>query len=228
MEIIVKTIPEKKEDNETTLKIKNIIDDRNKIISKRFEMSPLDIQMNLYYSTSELISKVGSHDERLGVFSGYKDYEDVISIAHPLAIEPIFADNLYRQVGIMIDYTLIKMYMCKKYYPQATNFKLYYKYVSDVVAKITSGNFLKSSIEFDIKHFSDFKKYKKEQELSMALYVMLEKSGLDFIYDNLDLFMKDCDIKKSLMTIYKKEFKELVGLYQKQIIDIEKKLKLVR
>ena len=213
MEITIETIPEKKEDEETNFKVRNIVEDRNKAIAKKFGIEPFDVKVNLYYSTSKLVERVGTHDERLGIFSGYVDYEDIINIAHPKAISPIFGDNLDRQIGVMVDYTLIKMYLCKRFYPEASMFKLYYKYLSDIIARVISGNFVKDWIEYEILNYSENNRYKKDVELYMGLYVMLEKSGNDFIYSNLDIFYEDCNIRKSIMRIYRKEFKELVGLY---------------
>jgi len=118
--------------------------------------------------------------------------------------------------------------MCKVFYPTADKFKRYHMFLSEGLAKITSGNFQQKSIEFLIKQFSDFKKFKKDEEVLMTFYVMMQKSGTDFIYSHLSTFEKEKDIKKSLMTIYKKEFKELIGLYQKEMIETEKKLKAVR
>ncbi|MFW6285761.1 MAG: hypothetical protein ACOC16_01160 [Nanoarchaeota archaeon] len=228
MGITIKTIPEKKEDKETNFKVRNIVEDRNKIIAKKFNIEPLDVNVHLYYVTSQLVSKVGSHDERLGVFSGYVDYEDVINIAHPIAIKPIFSENLDKQLSIMIDYTLLKMYLCKIYYPKEEDFKLYYKYLSDVIAKLISGNYVTSWIEYEILKYNENLRYKKDLELLMILYVMLEKSGYDFIYSNLDTFFKDCNIKKSIMKIYKKDYKELINLYKKEKLQEQKELKKVK
>ncbi len=226
MNIEIETIPEKRYDADVNVRVKGIIEDRNKAISKRFGVEPRDVGVKLYYSTTELVSKVGTHDARLGVFSGYVDYEDSIIIAHPVAISPIFGENLYKQIGIMGDYTLTKFYMCQIFYPEPSKYRLYYKYFTDVLARIISGNFQKTSIEFLIKNFSEYKKYTKDEEIFMALYVMFEKSGVDFIFDNLKTFVEDCDVKKSLMKIYKREFKEMVELYKKEIIDIEKLKKI--
>ena len=227
-EVKIVTIPEKKDDEATNKKVKAIVEERNVAIAKKFGVEPFDVEVDLFYNTSQLVSKVGSHDERLGVFSGYKDYEDIINIGHPIAIAPIFGENIDKQLYVMADYSLTKMYLCKVFYPEGSPYKLYYRYLSEVVARLTSGNFLKNSVEYDIKNYSDFKKYKKDIELYMALYVMLEKSGSDFIFENLKTFFEDCDIKKSLMKIYKKEFKELVGLYQKEMIAKDKEIKKIR
>ncbi len=229
MEIKIVTLPEKKEDLEVSEKVKKIVEDRNLVISKRFKTEPKDVTVNLNFSVDGLRSKVNATgDNRLGIFSGYVDYTDEIEIAHPIGIEPIFGENLYKQISIMVDYTLTKMYLCKIYYPNPDNFMRYYMYFSDAFARITSGNFQKDSIDFLIRQYSDFKKYTKDEEIKMVLLVMLEKSGIDFIYDNLNVMFEDCNIKKSLMKIYKKDFKELVGIYQKELIETDKKLKQVR
>lgn len=228
MEIIIETLPSSKVEKDVDAKMLQIVKDRNLAIAKKFGVEPYDVKVNLYYNTSQLVSKVGTHDARLGVFSGYVDYEDCIHIAHPTAIGPIFGDNITKQLVIMADYTLIKMYLCKVFYPNQESYKLYYKYLSESLAKLISGNFVKSSIEFEIKGYSEFKSYKKDVELNLALYVMLEKSGVDFLYFNMKVFFEDCDIRRSLMRIYKKEYKELVGLYQKEKFDEKKELKKVR
>ena len=223
----IETFPSHKEDLDVNKKIEAVLKDRNKVISKRFGVEEKEVGVELYYSTSQVVSKVGSHDERLGVFSGYKDYENSIVIAHPTAISPIFGDNIDKQISIMVDYCLIKFYLCKVYYPEVSDYKLFYKHFSAALSKVTSGNFQKGSLDFSIKQFSEHKRYKKDEEIMLSLYVMLEKSGVDFIYSNLKVFMEDCDIKKSLMKVYKKEFKELIGLYKKELDDIDKKLKKV-
>lgn len=228
MAVKIVTIPEKKEDKATNEKVQAIVEERNKAIAKKFGVAPLDVEVDLYYSTSALVAKVGSHDERLGVFSGYNDYEDIINIAHPLPIAPIFGDNLDKQIYIMVDYTLYKMYLCKIFFPEQSNYKLYYKYLSDVASRILSGNFVKNTIEYEIKNFDEFKKNKKDIELYLALYVMLEKSGVDFIVENLKIIFEDCDIKKSVMKIYKKEYKELIKIYQKEKFDEKKEVRRVR
>ena len=231
MSIKIINLPEKKQNTDVDTKITQIVDDRNKVIAKRFNLKPRDITVNLHYKVDNLKKKVNlTGDNTLGVFAGYVDGLDSIEVAHPVAVEPIFVnyENLYKQFGIYIDYCLIKLYMCKKYYPEIQDFKRYHMFLTEGLAKITSGNFQKTSVEFLIKQYSDFKKFKKDEEVIMTFFVMIEKSGLDFIYSHLDTFEKDKDIKKSIMTIYKKEFKELIGLYQKEMIETEKKLKAVR
>ena len=227
MNIEIRNIPEKKSDEVVDLRIKAIVEDRNRVIAKRFGVEPRDIVVNLFYSTIALVAKVGSVHEKLGIFSGYVDYEDAINIGHPIAISPIFGNNLYKQVGIMIDYTLIKLYMCKVFYPNREGYKLFYKHFTDSLAKITSGNFQKTSVEFIIKNYNADKSYKKDEEAMMVLYVMLEKSGLDFVYENLKVFVEDCNIRKSVMTIFRKDISELIKLYQREMLETEKKLKKV-
>jgi hypothetical protein len=117
--------------------------------------------------------------------------------------------------------------MCQIYYPTPEKYALFFRNFTNILAKVTSGNFQKVGIDFLIKNYSDFKKYKKDEEMLLSLYIMLEKSGISFIFDNLNTFVEDKDVKKSLMKIYKKEFKELVGFYQKEMLDTAKKLKKV-
>lgn len=227
MVINVTTIPESKEDNDYSKKIGAIVEDRNRSIAKRFGVEARDVGVNLYYSADSLRSKINFNGEGLGIYCGYKDGEDVINLVHPNMISTIFGDNLDKQILIMIDYTLVKLYMCKIYYPEKSNFKLFYMYLSDSLARIVSGNFNKESVEFNIKHFSEFKRYKKDEELMMTFFVMSEKASIDFIFQHLNTIVEDENIKKSLMKVYKKEFKELIGLYQKEMIALEKKLKKV-
>jgi hypothetical protein len=227
MNIKVVTIPENKEDKNISEKIRAIVEDRNKSIAKSFGVEPRDIGVNLYYSADKLRSRIDANGDALGIYCGYKDGEDDIGIVHPNMISTIFGDNLDRQLVIMVDYTLVLLYMCQIYYPQKSDFKLYYKYLSDSLARIVSGNYNKASVEFNIKHFTDFKKYKKDEELMMAFYVMSQKGSLDFIFEYLNKIVEDLDIKKSIMRIYKKEFKELISLYQKEMIVEEKKLKKI-
>ncbi|MDA3855817.1 MAG: hypothetical protein PF569_06140 [Candidatus Woesearchaeota archaeon] len=223
----ITTIPSQKEELKVNEKIEAVLLDRNKVIAKRFGVEPEVVDVELYYNTSQLVSKVGSHDQRLGVFSGYIDYQNYICLAHPTAVGPIFGENIDKQISIMTDYCLIKLYLCKNYYPNPVDYNLFYKHFSNALSKITSGNFQKAGINFMIKNYSEHKMYKKDEEILLSLYVMLEKSGVDFIYENLKVFMEDCNIKKSLMKVYKKEFKELVGLYKKELDDVEKKMKKV-
>ena len=75
-----------------------------------------------------------------------------------------------------------------------------------------------------MKTFVEGKRYTKDKELLMVLYIMLEKSGIDFIFDHLDKMVKDCDIKKTVFSIYKKSIWDLVNPYQKELKEEERKL----
>lgn len=226
MNVKVITHPQKKEELNINKKIEQIVQERSKAIANELKTEVVDIEVNLYADGSAVASKVGrTSDDRLGIFSGYVDYEPGFHIAHPTGVEPIFGENLWKQIGIMIDFCLYKFYLCQIYFPKGKPYKLYYKYLTDSVAKLLSGNYNKESILFEIRQFNDAKRYKKDTELQMTFYVMLEKSDSTMITDNLNELYETCNIQKSLMKIYKKEFKELIGLYQKEMIQQDKELK---
>lgn len=105
---------------------------------------------------------------------------------------------------------------------------MYYKPVAQVLSEICSGVFKPDITKFDIKIFLEEKRFTKEQELGMVLYIMSEKSGIDFIFEHLDTIMEDKDIKKTVFKIYKKSFNELVSQVQKELIKVDKKLKLAK
>ena len=124
----------------------------------------------------------------------------------------------------MIDYTLTKYYMNKKYFPTKEKFKYYYKYLAEELAKITSGIFQESILDFEIKNFSKEKRYSKEKELSLVFYIMLKTSGIDFIFSHLDEIVKDAEIKKTVFTIYRKTISELVVPIQKELKEKDRNL----
>ncbi len=227
MNVEVITIPEKTESIEESLKIKKLVEDRNPIIAKRFMMEPSNIKVKLYRSKGQLVSSLDPNGESMGVFGGYPDGSDSILLMHPENVAPIFGDNLSKEMSILADYALTKFYLCKKYYPDRTQFKLYYKYVSEGLAQVSAGNLKEGIVKFDIKTFFEGKRYKKDQELVMVFYIMLKNSGLDFIYSHLDEMMGECDIKKTVFAIYKKTFSDLVMQVQREILDEEKKLQKV-
>ncbi len=153
MEIKVLTIPQKGESEEVSLKIKNLATDRNPIIAKRFGMEPLDVEVLLFRSKGQVAARLDPNGEGLGVFGGHVDGSSEILLAHPENVAPIFGENLYKEMGILIDYGLTKMYMCKKYYPKREDYKLYYKYISEMLAQVSAGNFKENIAKFDIKTF---------------------------------------------------------------------------
>ena len=224
MEIKVITVPEKSESKDESFKIEKLVEDRNNIIAKRFNVEPKNVIVKLYRSKGQLATVLDPNGEHLGVFAGYVDGSDEILLAHPENISPIFGENLGKEMSILTDYSLTKFYFCKKYYPTRMDFKLYYKYLSEILGQISAGNFNAPIAKFDIKMYSEDKRYKKEQEVGMLFYIMREKSKLDFIYENLDKFVTDCDVKKTCFTIYKKSFSEIIKQMQKEILEEEKKL----
>lgn len=223
MKVEVKTFPESKEDSQVTLMMQKLVEDRSKVIAKRFNIEECDFTLNLFSVANDLRRYVFYTGDPLGVYCGYKDYKDEICIIHQNSVKTIFKDNLLKEMIIMADYTLTKFYFNKKYYPTEDKYNLYFKYLSDSLARITSGNFRDSIIKFEFKTFNDTRRYKKEQEIMMIFYVMLEKSGLDYIFSHLDNIVKDLDIRKSLNTIYKKNLSEIIMPYQKDLLALEKK-----
>lgn len=224
-QITVSTMPPNREDAEISEKYKAILEDRNKAVAKQFKMEPLDVKLKFYLSAGALRSIINSNGDHMGVFAGYVEGQDAIMLTHPASVVGLFTD-LEKQMLILVDYCLIKFYLCKKYFPERKDFVMYHKHVSDVFADIMSGKFTAEIVQFDIKMFSEGRRFSKEQELRMALYIMLKKSGADFVYENLDQIMKDLDIKKSIFPIYKKSYEDLVGDYKKEKEDYEKQLRV--
>ena len=220
-QIKVLTIPQSRENKDISYKYKKVVEDRNEVIAKRFNMKPQDITLKFYYSKGEIVSSLGPNYDGMGVYAGYVDGTDEIMVLHPDAAEGLLSD-ISREILILIDYTLVKLYLCKKYYPNDEDFKLYYKYISESLATISAGNYRENSIKFDIKMHFDGKKYRKDQELNMVLYIMLKNSGLSFIYENLDTIISDIDIKKSVFNIYKKSINDLVKPEKEKVIEEQK------
>lgn len=223
VETKVITVPESKDDKDVSFKYGKVLEDRNKAFAKMFKTDPLDVTLKLHMSRGVLVSSLGPNGDPMGIFAGYKDGEDYINVVHPAAVEGLFP-NIDKQMLILIDYCLVKFYLCKKYFPNDQDFKMYYKYVSDVLASIVSGDYREESIKFDLRMYEEDKRFKKDQELSMVFYLMMENSGTDFIFEHLDLIMKDCDIRKSIFIIYKKSFGELVKVGKKDALDEKRKL----
>jgi len=216
--------PENKADKTQDEKIRAIVEDRNKVIAKRFNLPEKDLKIELHFSKQKLLSEIRNTGDSLGVYCGYLDWTDKIHLIHPSTVTTIFKDNLNKEISIMIDYCLIKFYMCKKYWPEQKGFKLYYKHVSEQLAKISSGNYRENIIKFDMKIFVERKRYTPDKEIAIIFYIMLQKSGLDYIYEHLDKIIEDCDIKKTTFNIYKKSLWDLIAPYQKEIKEEERKL----
>jgi hypothetical protein len=219
--IDVVTIPESREDSDITEKYLTILDEKNNEIAKRFNMAPEDVTLQFYDSKGALVGSLGPNQNGYGIYSGYIDGSNEIKVLHPNAAEGLL-DDIPKEIGILINFALTKMYLCKKYYPKEQDFKLYHKYLADAIGRISAGNFHEKSCRFDIKTWFDGIKYKKDQELGVALYLMLKGSGLDFIYENLDIIMKDLKISKSIETIYNKPLSELIKPVKETILEEER------
>ena len=221
VKIDVVTIPESREDSDVTEKYLTVLDEKNKAVAKRFGMEEEDVTLQFYDSKGALVGSLGPNQTGYGIYSGYIDTSNEIKVLHPNAAEGLLND-IPKEIGILIDFALTKLYLCKKYYPKEQDFKLYHKYLADAIGRISAGNYYEKSHKFDIKMWFNGIKYKKDQELGVALYLMLKGSGLDFIYENLDTIMKDLKISKSIETIYNKPMSELIKPVKDKILEEER------
>ena len=222
--ITVMNMPETKAVKEVNEKFLALVKDRSEVIAKRFNEKTRNIEINFYFSKHALHTAIRLSGDNMGIYCGFIPGTNKINLIHPKSVTTIFGDNLDKEFIIMVDYCLTKFYMNNKYYPEKEQFRLYHKYITEELAKISSGNFRKSIVEFDMKSFVDGRRYTKDKELFMILYIMLEASGLDYIYEHLDMIVSDMDIKKSAFTIYKKSLWDLVAPYQKALREEEKKV----
>lgn len=229
VQITIKTIPEIKKDETISNKIEKVVEDRNKIIAKRFEIAEENIDINLFHSAAQLRSHVFLVGETLGVYSGYLNYSNEISIINPPAVKTVFNDNMDKQIIIWVDYTLTKLYTCKKFFPTKETFGIFHKHLAESLAKISSGNYNKESINFDMRLYNETKKFKTNQELMIIFQIMIDNSGLDYIYEHLEKIEKDKDIRKTIFTIYKKSFNDLVIPIKKDLdLEFKKKYEMKR
>jgi hypothetical protein len=219
--IDVVTIPESREDSNVTEEYLTILDEKNQKIASKFKMTPEDVTLSFYDSKGALVGSLGPNQNGYGIYSGYVDGSNEIKVLHPHAAEGLLED-IPKEIGILIDFALTKLYLCKKYYPLDKDFKLYHKYLADAVGRITAGNYFEKSCKFDIKMWFAGIKYKKDQELGVALYLMLKGSGLDYIYENLGIIMEDLNISKSVERIYNKPLSELIKPVKEVILEEER------
>lgn len=218
----VVTIPQSREDVKVTEEYQKILKERNELIAKRFKMDQEDVTLQFYDSKGALVGSLGPNQNGYGIYSGYVDGTNEIKILHPAAAEGLL-DDIPKEMVILIDSALTKLYLCKKYYPEDKDFKLYYKYVAECLASFSAGNFHEQSIKFDLKIYFDGIKYKKDQELNILFYIMLNYSGLDSIFDKLDIIMEEKDAKKSCEKIYNKPLSELIKPEKEKVIAEERK-----
>jgi hypothetical protein len=224
--ILVETVPSSKKDEKIDEKIKKIVEDRNKVISKRFNLEERDIKVILHMSRSKLLTSIMHQGDSLGIYCGFVPGKEEFNLIHPNTVDAIFGENLDKEFLIFIDYCLIKYYMNIKYYPKIEDFKIFHKYLTESVAKITSGNFRKEILLFDMKSYIPNSRLNKEKELMLAFYIILEKSGLDYIYEILDELEQKGDIKKFIFDKYNKSLGEIIEEYKKAILEEERKAEI--
>ncbi|MCA9496895.1 MAG: hypothetical protein KC589_08165 [Nanoarchaeota archaeon] len=213
MSVEVVTVPEKKGE-EIIPKIKAVVEDRSRIIAKRFGMEVQDVEVRLYHNKGALVGNLGPNVESLGIFAGYVDHTNILHLIHPEAVGPVFGDNIDKEISILVDYTLTKFYLCMKYFPNQEDFRLFHKYISDSLADVSSGKLKKNMLSMEFKNYDPERKYKKDIELNMVLFVLREMGGIDSIYAHLDEIMKDMDIKKTLHNAYHKSVLEIIKPYK--------------
>jgi hypothetical protein len=226
MEIKITTIPQKENYETFAVRMKAIIEDRNKSIAKRFGVEPLSLEARFYYSKGALAGYLEANKDAFGVFAVYKEGIEQLHFVHPETTAPIFGANLDKQYLILIDYNLVRFYCCKLFYWPPVQFDFSYSYISEALAKIVSGNFQDSIVKTLIKTYVDGRKYPKEQEILMVMWIMFIKSGVDYIFEHLKLMFTEKDIKKTVFTIYKKSFSDIVTQVQKELQEEDKKMKL--
>lgn len=207
MAIEYELLPDRETDKNFITKLKAIVEDRNKAIAKTLGVQLReDFKVKIFGSAGAL---TGSLFEQEKTFSGYMDGADWIAIINPAAANGLFTD-LWEECSIITDYALIKYYLCKTYYPKKEDFHLYYKYLSEELALVLSGKYQEKIATFHLKVHVPGKRYKKEDQIGLVLYLMNKQSGADFITSNLDMIMDDKDIEKSLSKIHKRSFEEFI------------------
>lgn len=212
-------LPQREEDNEFITKLKAIIEDRNRSIAKTLNVDIIeDFDVKIFGSAGALTSSLFEQEK---TFSGYKDGENWIAVINPAAADGLFTD-LWKECSIIVDYALIKFYLCKIFYPKKEDFHLFYKYASEQLALVLSGKYQEKIASFHLKTHVVGKRYKKEDQIGLILYIIRETAGVDFIIFNLELIMKDKDIEKSLNTIYNKSFEEFL---KPQILKVREEAK---
>lgn len=213
------TVPENKDHNENFKKACAIAEDRNQVIAKLFGVEPREPKALLFHSAGALAGKIHSQERE---FKGYADGSEELLLVHPDAVDGLFTD-LWKEMSVITDFVLVKYYLCKIYYPNREDFKMYYRYISDQLAAVVSGKFQETIAKFEYKFYVRGKKLKKETAVGLLLFYMREHSGTEFIFKNLDKIMEDKDIEKSVSEIYNKSIDELLLPEKEKTIQEERK-----
>lgn len=213
------TVPQGKNHNENFKKACEIIEERNEQIAKLFGVEKKEPTVYFCESTGYISKMISSLEKE---FKGYVDCTDSLYLVHPDEGSGFFSE-LWPEMKALSDFVLVKYYLCKKYYPNPEDFKLYYKYVSEQLAQIASGKYQESVAKFEFKFYTKGKKLKKEPALGLLLYIMRENSGIEFIFKHLDKIMEDKDIEKTVQEIYKKSIDEMILPEKQKVLDEEKK-----
>ena len=205
--VTYKTVPENKGKQDYFEKAVEIAKKSNEKIAKLFGEKPHeDITFAYYHSAGTISGKIHSEERE---FKGYVDGSKELMIIHPEGGDGLFTD-LWKEMGVLTDFVLVKYYLCQKYFPKREDFKMYYKYVSDMFAQVISGKYPQNIANFEYKMYVPKKKLKKDVELGLLLNFMNQTSGPEFLFSHLDKIMEDCDIRKTVSTIYNKTVDEIM------------------
>lgn len=190
---------------------KTIVEEKNKIITSKMNIEEIkEVELILVNSKSKLSTFLITATE-IPFPIAYKEGTNQIMTIHPKMTGQLF-QNHEEEYSRLIEYALLKMYIFNKYGKDSNaQMGFFYKYCSETAAQILSDKYLGKIAEFEIKMYTIDKKItKKDIEVGLFFYLLKELSGKDFIYQHLDTIFQDQDVRKSLHTIYKKNFNDLI------------------
>lgn len=193
--------------------------DRSKIIAKKLGVDEAEqIELTLVNSKSKFNAFLITEKTEMAI--AYKEGTNQMMTIHPKMTGQLF-DNHEEEYALLIDYALLRMYLYEKYGKNANPMAGFFnKYALEMTAQVLSGKFLNKLAEFEIKQYEIGKKIaKRDLEVGMLLYLMRELSGSDFIYEHLDTIFEDCKPTKSVQTIYKKGFDELIMPIKERLLE---------
>lgn len=203
---------------------RKIIEEKNNIITSKMNIKEIDeVELILVNSKSKISTFLITQETQFPI--AYKEGTNQIMTLHPKMTGQLF-QNHEEEYSKLLEYALLKMYIHNKYgKDSATQMGFFYKYCSETASQILSGKYLDKISEFEIKMYTMGKKItKKDVEIGLFFYLLKELSGIDFIYQNLDTIFQDQDVKKSLHTIYKKNFDDLILPLKEKLLEEQRKL----
>lgn len=218
----------RRDHSELVNKVKEMIEEREKIISKNFDIDTkgVEVKINLYASLGKLKAKISLTLDSIQTFCACDILKKEVYLIHPASLKNLVEkDNYTNTYSALTDYFLYKLFLKEKYLTEK-NSDLEKRQLVEVVSKILSGHYQSKILEYDVKryNFEGFNPYQKK--VISVIYVMLKNSSHKFVLDNLkDLF--ELSIEEFLDKVYKKNLKEFIGVYQAKLLEEEKKLRKV-